>query len=901
MTTVTLTDAERLLWAKTGPDGTWHPLWCHLVDVGTVAAERFRRAPDALKERVVRWLHVVDEAEAAAFLGMIAGLHDLGKCSPPFQSKVAERKTALRRVGVHGWPHLRGTPHPHMTASLAPGALRRSYPEQRCRKGLRLLVEAVAIHHGGLDAASGLEDAEALLDAYDEFWVRAAGDLTGLLCGLFGLTRLPPVVEERTFPSHLALWLAGLVSVSDWIGSDVNAFPFEEPDVAIDEYRVKSVARARAVLDRLRLDEPVSFHEATFSERFGFAPRALQTAVRRLAESIEAGPVLVCVECPMGEGKSEAALDACAEISIGLGSSGFFVGLPTQATSNAMHERVREWLASSADGRPYLRLAHGSASLRVDQRRDRVDTAMLYGPGDDALQSALAAAEWFSSGKRALLDRCGVGTVDQALMGVLPVRHGFVRLGALAGRVVILDEIHAYDEYTGHLVQRLVSWLGAQGSSVILLSATLPSPVRRRIIEEWCQATGQRWTAEVDDYPRISMVTPAWSRSVHAPATPGRRRVIRLEHVDHDVAPLVRRVVSALDGGGCVGWVCNSVARAQEVYRSLRDHLGPDASLDLLHARYTMADRERIERQAMSRLGRGGQRPSRYVLVGTQVIEQSLDLDFDLMITDLAPVDLVLQRAGRLHRHDGRTRPPAMNEPALVVIGSREAEDLQPRLVGAVYSPTVMLLSRTILDVDHLCLPDDIEPLVEAVYAQVDSGDGIPEEIRVAIEATAGPDEALAMAREGLAEARAFRVPGEGHPWARLQAGRLDQDDADGDPTATRLGEPSLALVVLHEVGGRVCLDAEGRRPIDLAQPPSWKLVRDLVRSSCNVTRRGLRGAASALLDEAPAYWKDQPLLRRAGLLVLRDGTARWGGVDFSYSGNLGLGIGKSAVPGGGA
>jgi CRISPR-associated endonuclease/helicase Cas3 len=897
MGTVSLTNAERLLWAKTGPQGAWHPLWCHMVDVGSVTAERFHRAPSALRMRIVRWLRSVDEDDAAAFLSVLAGLHDLGKCSPPFQAKVPERKRALLDLGVKGWPLLQGTPHPHFTAALARGALIRRFPDQQCRKGLRLLIEAVAIHHGGLDAAGGYDNAKALLDASDRFWMRAVDSLTGLLCDIFALKRLPPIVEDTTFPSHLVMWLAGFVSVSDWIGSDTEAFPFAPLDASPRDYRSSSVTRACQVLDRLVLDEPVRFVEATFPDRFGFQPRRLQEITRALVSSVADGPVLLVIECPMGEGKSEAALDACAELCMTLDGGGFFMGLPTQATTNAMHDRVRGWLSRSTLDQPYLRLAHGAAALRVDMRRDRVQAARIYEPGGDPEQSALAAAEWFSSSKRALLDRCGVGTVDQALLGVLPVRHGFVRLGALAGRVVILDEVHAYDEYTGHLVQRLVSWLGAQGTSVILLSATLSSATRERIIEEWCSATGQQWTAHTSAYPRISLITPSTSRSDHVPATASRGLRITVDHVDDDIDPVIERIGVLLGDGGCIGWVCNTVARAQAVFRRLSQRVATDVELDLLHARFTLHDRERIERRALERIGPKGHRPVRCILVGTQVIEQSLDLDFDLLVSDLAPVDLILQRAGRLHRHEGRVRPELLRQPRLIVLGSRAIADLDPRRVGVVYSPTVLLLSRYVLACEHIDLPADIERLVEAVYSRrADWGD-IPTQIRDLITHTAHRDEALAMAREGLAEARALNVAGSGHPWARLQAGRLDSDDADGDPTATRLGEPSIPLVILHDIHQRCCLDPDGDHPVDLSEAPSWDLTRQLVRASINVTRRSLRGATKALLDAAPPRWKDQPALRRSGLLVLKGGTAQRGGVDFSYSVDSGLSIGAAAVP----
>lgn len=898
MSAIKLAPAVRLLWAKTGPKDTWHPLWCHMVDVGSVALRRFERTAPAQRRAVAGWLGC-DEELAGRLVAVLAALHDLGKCSPAFQGKAPARVAALRAEGVSAWPRDLEAPHPHFGAEFGPYALQSVWGTGRPTKSLRFLVQCAAIHHGGYDPADGVPGALDWFGREAKIWLTMAFALCGTVCEVFGVRTLPseataPQRKPRLFP-----WLAGFVSVCDWIGSSTERFPFAAADVGVRMYAKRSSKRAHDALDAIDLDARPRFPGRSFEARFGLQPRPLQREVRALVDDVREGPVLLVVESPMGEGKTEAALDACAELVERLGLGGFFVGLPTQATSNAMHARVQAWIEAATGGPVRVRLAHGSAWLRSSRspvatghRGDAAPPlggARVYGPGGDPRGEALDAAAWFTSSKRALLEACGVGTIDQALLGVLPARHGFVRLGALSGRVVVLDEVHAYDAYTGHLLKRLVAWLGAQGACVILLSATLPSSTRREILDEWSEATGQCPEApEEAAYPRVTLRAPGLAKSIHVEPTPGRRRTVRLEHVDDDAEAVARSLLSRLEEGGCGAWICNTVARAQRAWEVMRAAAGPGVEVSLFHARFTARDRATLEERAKRDFGIEGPRPHRAVLVATQVVEQSLDLDFDVMVSDLAPADLVLQRAGRLHRHERPIRPPRVREPLLALVGAADETDTSSPVYGLVYERSVLLRSRGALARPEVTVPDDIEPIVEDVYVRHDVDRRVPEAVGEEIARSALKDGARGQAHQARAESRVLHHPARGIPWEGLTAPRLDEEGEEGDPTSTRLGEPSLAIAVLHDVGGRTCLGPGGEDPVDGTGPVPDALARKIAAASLTVSRRALRGAAQEVQHAAPPSWHDAPLLRRTGAVVLQGGRARIGGLSIRYDDRMG-------------
>ncbi len=572
-----------------------------------------------------------------------------------------------------------------------------------------------------------------------------------------------------------------------------------------------------------------------------------------------------------------------------------------------MFGRIEEFLrATRGNVESSLLLAHGEASL-VDRFR-RLFVSSVFDPadadgttgrrrGEDAQRESVHAEAWFLSKKRKLLAEYAVGTIDQALLGVMKVPHAFVRIYGLAGKTVVLDEVHAYDTYTGRILDRLIEWLAAAGTTVVLLSATLPSQRRRDLVDAFRSGAGlDTVPSEEAPYPRMTVVDGRGSRA-HTFAPRAVSQVVQLERVGEDIDELAERVVALARDGGCVGWICNTVDRAQRATKRVRE-LAPELDWLLLHARLLPEDCTGREARLERWLGphrRTDARPERCVVIGTQVLEQSLDIDFDVLVTDVAPVDLVLQRAGRLWRHGDRTnRSPAHTQPRLMVAcpdGTYDTADIGG--AAFVYEEDGELLIRRTLrlleDRTSLTLPDDIEPWVEQVYD----------------EAVPRPDDPLfqafcnyrgrAQAKQVEADQKLMPRPSVvDDPFGDLRV-FLDEDD---DPllhqhlrAETRLGRPSIEVVCVERRDGGLYVGDEDDRPLDLEQEPDRAMVLRLVRRSITVTNRAVVPTLQS--EKAPEAWSRSSVLRYRRLVPFEDGRAEVGGMTLTLDPELGLMVTK--------
>ena len=627
-----------------------------------------------------------------------------------------------------------------------------------------------------------------------------------------------PTKREMNGPEFMLL--AGLTSFADWIGSNTDWFKFGEPAATQDltGWFAGRVGCAQRALDALGWQPrlPLLARRTAFAEAIGFAPRPLQEATANALAEASTPPILL-IEAPMGEGKTEAAWYAHLELQRRFGHRGLYIAMPTQATGNALFERTLSFLrARGAERVLDLQLVHGGAALSESFLALRLAPVYDDGgksDGEECSESTVRASEWFTHKKRALLSEYGVGTVDQALLPILPVRHHFVRLWGLANRVVVFDEIHAYDAYTGTLLLHLVHWLHALGSSVILLSATLPPGFRRAL-------AGRLGTALPDGeapYPRLTLFAPGSVSQRHFGADATRRLRVRVQAIGSTLPELHDAVWSRLVDGGMGLVLVNTVQRAQDLYRLLPEgerllergqpvgkRLPDGTEVYLFHARYPADRRQQRERRALDTFGKptgGGEpRSGRKILIATQVAEQSLDLDFDLIATDLAPIDLLLQRAGRLWRHRRDQRPLA--EPLLLIAGlaGDDPGDFgRPLWWNEVYAEARLLQTWCLLsdDANGTCvLPDDIDVWVRRVY---EDEVAIPEELQARFERARNDAEGDTFAKRTFANHEIIGLPDDAS-WADNPRLLYDEDDPLVHRTLaaqTRLGEESLTVIPL--------------------------------------------------------------------------------------------------------
>lgn len=855
------------IWAKISKDSSasWHPLILHMLDVAAVAEAVSMREPSVTRENIaaafgMKW------ADARPWILLAVSCHDLGKACPGFQAKwpgAINNGLAMPRV-----PDTRIN-HGFVSQIALSEWLQR---EKNWPAGLAdLLGDAVGCHHGERAKPSAL----ALLSGNRHAlggsdWTQARNALISAALDTFKPDNAVPLVTKQTLSGPEFMLLAGLTSFSDWIGSDENRFRFGTIEDCSD---LPAWFAKRKVIAEKALDEigwlprtPLSTVAKTFEQALNFEPRPLQKAAARAAGKLKA-PAIILIEAPMGEGKTEAGFYAYLELQRRFGHRGLYVAMPTKATGNAMFARALEFLRRQAPGRSLdLQLLHGSAAQNETFRK-----LCFTAIGEPGAEGEVRAAEWFTSRKKALLSEYGIGTVDQALMPILPVRHNFMRLWGLANRVVIFDEIHAYDAYTGTLLVHLLRWLMAMGSSAVLLSATLPSSIRRKLAE----VVGAVPPNKEADYPRLSLFSKGKVSQTHFKASSSLRRAVAVNEIPEALGSLYSALTGCLEKGGLGLALLNTVQRAQDLYRRFppgtpieRDSMRvgkklPDGTeIYLFHARFPSNCRQKREEQALELFGKAGARQGRKILIATQVAEQSLDLDFDLMITDLAPIDLILQRAGRLWRRRRAARP--LPDPALFVAGLAGKEPpsfKKPLWWGKVYREDILLRTWLLLKGRKTFnLPDDIDAFVRSVY---EGEADIPEFLRERME-NAEAQYGKVLAEQQQANQAIIGLPDDAS-WNQPERFVLYDEDEPGVHRTlmanTRLGNNSVPAIPLFTDDG-----------YDPGELPAAKETEWFART-VSLSRKGI--VAKLQNAGVPESWKKSPLLRNCFPLIL-DAGGNW-------------------------
>ena len=714
----------KLLAGKTDPNDTsqWLPLWMHLRDTAGIMELLVRQwLPESVKKATG-----LDEEKLVCIARFLGWTHDLGKAVVNFQCMILqllpEAKQRLERLTPLYCPELNRHETPHARAGEA--LLRElGYPG-----GIASIVGA---HHGRPQANAEVEkqfdgwqvnyypaEQERVWRGFWEELLRAALQD----CGYSGPEDLP----ELNQPEEILL--TGLLIMADWIASNTEYFPL----IPVEELGRKAAYPERVLCAWKRWNKTETALPWTaqtsiadpeeFAERFGFKPNAVQKAAMEAAITMEAPGILI-LEAQMGVGKTEAALAAAEIMAARFGAGGIFFGLPTQATANGLFPRLLQWAEKQPDDLPKsIQLAHGMAELNEAYIRLQQQPVRVQDDWDDpeAEEQRVLVNQWFRGSKQALLADFVIGTVDQLLMAALCQKHVMLRHLGLAGKVVIVDECHAYDAYMNRYLDRALEWLGWYKVPVILLSATLPAQRRAELIEAYQQkrrpGPNAPWKTSCG-YPLLTWTDGSEVRQTAVPLdTPGRK--VQTVTLTGDILPDF--LCEKMQAGGCAGVIVNTVRKAQEVAQQLRQAL-PEKEVQVFHAQFLMPDRAAREQELLRRVGKHSTPAERdgLIVVGTQVLEQSLDLDFDVMVTELCPMDLLLQRIGRLHRHPNRSRPQPLQTAVCGVLdtGTEEFD----KGSAAVYGDWLLWRTRTCLP-EHIRLPEEISPLVQKVYgwAQAD-------------------------------------------------------------------------------------------------------------------------------------------------------------------------------------
>ncbi|MBK6787562.1 MAG: CRISPR-associated helicase Cas3' [Betaproteobacteria bacterium] len=873
-----LSPAARAIWAKSA-DPSGHGLLAHMLDVSAVAEQLLAlESPQTLA-----WAADVfglPSHAAARWLATMVGLHDLGKAIPGFQAKWPQGREADIAAGLsfHG-AELAQDQHDLASAVELKRLLA---PWSGSAQRAAAIAGAVAAHHGHVFESSTVNNARR--PGESAIWKQARRELFDAYIATLAPA---PTDSDDDIALPALTWLAGLTSMCDWIGSNTEWFLPGERDATFTGHHRQALALADAALQAigwpsfsplLQPDQAGAGTDelvARIVGQVGLAARPLQAAADRLTKSA-AGPQLLIVEAPMGEGKTELALLAHLRLQAALGHRGLFIGLPTQATGNAMFARTLRFLQAFGSGIQLdIQLAHGGVLVPDALLRLRG----IHGERGDTVRSSA----WFSQRRRPLISPYGVGTLDQALLATLNVKHHFVRLWGLANRVVVLDEVHAYDTYTSGLIEALLRWLKALHCSVVLMSATLPAARRDSLLRAWSGST-------VDlpklPYPRVLAADATGVRPEYVASRP--LASIELRAIDEELESMAAAAEAAARRGGCGAIIVNTVDRAQRLYVMLKARLHDLLQPQLFHARFPADERQQHENAVLATFGRDAFRPPVALLVATQVVEQSLDIDFDWLISDLAPVDLLLQRAGRLHRHE-RVRPSAHVLPVFTIAGLQveHEPELKTTRWGLIYDEYVLYRSWAFASRESRWqLPQDIDRMVQTVYGDTGLPPGLPEATVRKIEISAQGKHLAEVDRERLLAKYAAIDARSTLQEAYVGLPRGKEDGDFGNRNVTRLGPESLVVVPVHTDDGAWRLHA-GDPGFDPGAPPDQGVASRIVQRQLRLSRHDV---VKALRETDPlAGWAEHPWLRHVKVLPLVAGTVTLGQTTIRLDLELGI------------
>ena len=761
------------LWAKTGSEespSVGLSLPQHMTDAGSVAAELWDKwlSPGA-KQRIMELLNLTQN-EAKSFACWVAATHDMGKATPEFAGQLDSRgKEELRvfrdRIEEHKFnfplhlttpPAGARCPHSTYSQSIIIKLLTERYTDDV--ETAKTIASIAGAHHGvPAEYVPETGRACAIFEGLNDKWHQAWQELFEMTLEQTGADQvLKKLMSGTKIPVSVQLYLTGLVIMADWIASNPEYFPMGTFSVEAQHGRLNQGWEA------LGLEHPWAAHiensdtSDLYSSRFSWENptlRPMQEVVVEAARSMKGGGMM-CIEAPMGQGKTEAGLIAAEILAQETGRSGLAFAAPTQVTSNALFDRVKAWAQGPAGGSEPHTMFLGHAknqqqdSFRYLQRADIFDSeADVEGKQSIRPNTSVARHSWIGGRKRGILSTFVVCTIDQILMMALQSRHVMLRHLGLGSKVVIIDEVHAYDAYMGVYLKEALHWLGQMNAPVILMSATLPAHVRTSLMESYAEGLEIQDSTEWDfddfdsenvtepsldlDYPVIYTLTAedGYTPRKWQVTAPEEQVTISIRQIGDEFTDFDKVLEPLESEHGCAAVICNTVGRAQNVYEHLRTKFGTDVMLT--HSRFTSKHRAEKEADLVSQLGKGAHRgdgrPERLIVVGTQVIEQSLDLDFDVMVTDFAPVDLVLQRLGRLHRHEREDseRPSEYRSPicyvrGVEIFGSETQVPEFPKGSRSVYEPAILLSSYAQLlpyfDGKALRIPADMSELVQKAY-----------------------------------------------------------------------------------------------------------------------------------------------------------------------------------------
>lgn len=835
------------LWAKTQP---FQSVITHGIVSGYVCKYLMNAYLSPGSRALAAELLGLTEEELNNFAGYLASLHDIGKIEYYFQCKDSEMEARMKEIhadkGYIGQESIRH----EKTGEIA---INRIWTKQgQDYDSSQIFSAMIGAHHQKNHSVANRRK-DPFFDAHRQELERTMRDR-------FFSEReadLPLIPEKRE--GVLESILLGMMILSDWIASG-TMFADAEEWINQKDSENQIIRRTEEFVRKSGLKKERVNWGLTFPDVWPWILREGMRPLQQDAEKLMDSPKrhrLILMEAPMGEGKTEAGMYCAVQMLRQWKKDGFYVALPTAATSNQMVSRMKDWF-SVLDIPKEVQLLHGMAWMVDECTSEDIQNT----------EDQDEIARWLAPLRRGLLGQFSVGTIDQAMMSVTKAKYGVLRLLGLSNKVLVIDEIHSYDVYMGEFIQRLLEWCKAMEIPVVMLSATLPPKLKAKLLAPYTKKPLSR------GYPLITAVCEDGS----VEELPVEKTVKNMT-VSVDLLPILnepeqiaRKAIELTAQGGCICVLMNTVRQAQRVYSALEKDY--DGELMIFHAQFPACRRKEIEEACIHKFGKDkSKRPKRAILVATQVVEQSLDVDFDAMLTAVAPIDLVLQRMGRIFRHDDTARPAHLHNPSHFIL-IPEGEDFG--VDGYVYPEVLLRQTIQILkNRDKVKIPEDLAPLVADGY---DESKVSPGEFEKWMEHMIGEQIEAGQSRKYL-----IGTPDKTYS-ALGNSGQFFDDDGDNRylTVQTRLGEPSVRIALLEpDLYRRVeaCVEKNG-----IAKVRDSDLAKEVQMQSVSVAERRLKFDKSEL-----SYIKGDNLLTGVRVYPARNGICELSGGRICFDKKLGV------------
>ncbi|MDE3269545.1 MAG: CRISPR-associated helicase Cas3' [Pseudomonadota bacterium] len=892
-------------WGKAASEDEegYHLLAYHALDVAAVGSV-FLAQNKPIGEKFAQLAAMSPDVFRQWFTFALA-LHDLGKFAESFQNlrpdilsklqgKQSKSKYAIKHdtLGWLLWQRcLREKLAQSGLITVAEGSARRRASETP----FDCWIKAVVGHHGVPPSS----DDSRLEKDFAEHDISAALEfISELITFLLPSGKSFPDADKRQ-TKHASWWLAGLTVFSDWLGSNVDFFPYDTRIRPLADYWQATQAKASEAIASVGMLKSRPASALNIANLIKENHKITMTPLQQQAanQPITATPHLFILEDVTGAGKTEAAVLLAHKLMQAGQGSGIYFALPTMATANAMYARMSSIYKKmfAATAYPSLVLAHGSRDMAKEFKQSvvSINRNLESHYANDEMAAAAHCNAWLADNKKkALLADVGVGTIDQALMAILPSKHQSLRLLGLLHKILIVDEVHACDAYMHKLLQGLLHAHAVAGGSAILLSATLPQQQRQELIASFARREWHEQQVHSKNYPLLTSLSANNLLETAVATRSEVKRNISAKFISEEQA-IYSLLAKTAQQGQCACWIRNTVRDAIAAYQKIKEQY-PDIQVELFHARFALGDRLAIERQVVQRFGKDSNAKTRagHVLIATQVVEQSLDLDFDVLVTDLAPIDLVIQRAGRLRRHTRNTHGNPVvvadqrGEVCLHVFAPQFTEEPQANWykdffphAQRVYEDhgQLWLTAKILQERKAFAVPQDMRNMIEYVY------DGNAE-LPASLERQAITADGNRRAQASIAEVNKLPLEG-GYTKSAME---LCWDEAS---TPTRLGEEMITIYLAKWLGNKLQPWVQGEH--------AWQMS--------SVAVRAFYGKQAVVPPEVPdveikACQEQLPAKGKWGVLlpiVLRDGNWRGalqgekGTNNFCYSCEFGLVLGE--------